>query len=171
MVFVSWLDQITVSTLDTFCINFFAFFLLWLFYSEHVLCARMVFCSWGIESNHFYWNERISLILLKRNLLVNCFRLQPARVMFLNFDLLWCAVCPGRVGAKSPQKFEQKIISPNLDLRLKEKNANLYAAFDNSIMGKVIEAMVWTEIYFLQSTNWLQSRYNSVEWESGWSNG
>ena len=59
---------------------------------------------------------------------------------------------------KSPQKFEQKIISQNLDLRLKETNANLYdvsdsnsmnqklkdkcAAFDNSIMGRVIEAMV-----------------------------
>ena len=55
------------------------------------------------------------------------------------------------------QQFEQKIISQNLDLQLKETNANLYdvsdsnsmnqklkdkcAAFDNSIMGKVVEAM------------------------------
>ena len=54
------------------------------------------------------------------------------------------------------QQFEQKIVSQNLDLRLKEtKEANLFdsdsmnqklkdkcAAFDNSIMGRVIEAMV-----------------------------
>ena len=54
------------------------------------------------------------------------------------------------------QQFEQKIISQNLDLRLKEtKEANQFdsdsmnqklkdkcAAFDNSIMSRVIEAMV-----------------------------